>query len=84
MGEEGGLFDGLLEGGFTLLLGLLEHLHVLLDAALDAAFVEGKEIQVLGVGGPRDGLGEGGLHLGMLAGVFVGFGDSDGAGVDIE
>ncbi len=83
LGEEGGLFDGLLEGGFALGLGFLEKPSFSHGGA-DAAFVEREQVHVLGVGGPGDGLREGGLCLGMLGGDFIGFGDGNGAGVDIE
>jgi len=82
--EEGSFFDGLAEGGFALFLELLEHLHILFDAALDAAFVKSEEIQIPGIGGPGDGLGEGGADFGMFGDEFIGAGDADGRGVVIE
>ena len=57
--EEFGLFHGLLEGGFAVLLQLAEDGQVLFHAALDAALVEREECEVLAFFEPDDGLGEG-------------------------
>jgi len=72
LSEQSGLFDGLVEGGFAIGLQLLEHFHVLFNAALGATFVEGHQVEVFGFGGPDHGLGESGVDFGMLGVDFVG------------
>jgi hypothetical protein len=64
LGEKRDLFDGLLESGFAILLKAAEHVHVLFHAALDAVLVETEELQVLAVGEPDAGLGQGDVAQG--------------------
>jgi hypothetical protein len=78
LGEEGDLFGDALEGGLALLLQVVEHLLVLTDAVLDAVLVEGEELEVLALGEPDAGLGEGDVDLGVAGGVMGGLADADG------
>jgi hypothetical protein len=72
----------LLEGGAAVLLELKDEGDVLFDAALDAAFVEGEEVEVLFLLFPDAALGEGDIDL-LIAGDgvvwFVQTADDDGA-----
>ena len=78
LGEEGDLFGDALEGGLALLLEVVEHLLVLSDAVLDAVLVEGEELEVLALGEPDAGLGEGDVDLGVAGGAVGGLADADG------
>jgi hypothetical protein len=59
LGEEGDLFGGALECGLALLLEVVEHLLILIDAVLDSVLVEGEELEVLAIGEPDAGLDQG-------------------------
>jgi membrane protein len=50
----------------------------LVDAALDAVLVEGEELEVLALGEPDAGLGEGDVDLGVAGGAVGGLADADG------
>ncbi|MGO9892759.1 MAG: hypothetical protein ACLPX8_00905, partial [Bryobacteraceae bacterium] len=79
--QKRGLFDGLFEGGFALLLHFAEHLEVIFHAALDAVRVETEELQLMAVGEPDAGLGEGDVDFGSARGVFAGLADAEGEDV---
>src|ERR1035438_1209074 len=82
LGEQFGFFDGLLEGGLAVLLQLTDDGQVLFHAALDAAFVESEELEVLAFFQPDDGLGEGVVDLLVIVGVLGGPGSADADGED--
>ena len=57
------MFDGLLEGCFTLRLESAELSHVAFAAALNAALIESEESEVIALGDPDAALGEGGIDF---------------------
>lgn len=60
-GFHGGLF-----GGLAIRLQLTDELQVFFHAALNPAFVEGEELQVLGFLAPGAGEAQGVLKIGIL------------------
>lgn len=77
LGRRGGLRLGR-RSGFAIGLQLAEQGEIALDVALDAVFVEGEELEILALGEPDAGLGEGRVHFFVAGGGAIVAGEAEG------